>query len=629
MQFLAMSCHQGEIGDRFFAIIEGMVSIHVRPKVEVESTLASAAEKKGGGAGLIKAMLAALSHQKAEAKKEQSLLPPEIPRTSSSMRSEASDVSLGDSMSLSPMMSPTSSLKPERRPSGAARRKAVRVSFFGGDSQELAPQTPDNKPEIMSDESDIQEADESRESIGERETLSVPLRTTDDTRRKSFRERLQGGLFWTGIRKRLAATQADEPASLGKMVNRMGPGAAFGARTLLKKEARTASVQTVEPTKLLVVTREDYVGLLGSMGEARAREAAEFLCRYVLMVETRGGRASDNLHPALRQRMSRTSKSMTSHSLDRGTVLLTHGTETSSTIHILRKGVLAYCYPSQQGRPLPKNWHRSKIGSMNPSQVVSTPGEVVGAYNALLGWKEPATVRVESAHCEVYRLPWTELQRVLTNRVVTLMRDKLQQGHGLRSQVAANQSPKDMLNATANLKLEGAVPSKEQQAVKDALENALDTACSFGGSASHRKRHAEKGTRSERVDDAAAESEFEDAVAAAILKLEDATKKADLWESLRTGEAEVSIASSLPPPITSAAHVRARFFKVLKEDPGLLRMEHFMAQAALDPDKAHLSAWIKKYATSDHLRKHSDLQTLQLLLRRQLKNPQLAARLPL
>lgn len=60
-------CHQGEIGDRFFAIIEGMVSIHVRPKVEVESTLASAAEKKGGGAGLIKAMLAALSHQKAEA----------------------------------------------------------------------------------------------------------------------------------------------------------------------------------------------------------------------------------------------------------------------------------------------------------------------------------------------------------------------------------------------------------------------------------------------------------------------------------------------------------------------------------------------------------------------------------
>ena len=60
-------CHQGEVGDRFFAIIEGMVSIHVKPKVEVESALATAAESKGSGSQLIKTMLAALSQHKAEA----------------------------------------------------------------------------------------------------------------------------------------------------------------------------------------------------------------------------------------------------------------------------------------------------------------------------------------------------------------------------------------------------------------------------------------------------------------------------------------------------------------------------------------------------------------------------------
>ena len=61
-------CHQGEIGDRFFAIIEGMVSIYVRPKTELETMLSSVADKKGGGNSLIKTMLAALSHQKAEAR---------------------------------------------------------------------------------------------------------------------------------------------------------------------------------------------------------------------------------------------------------------------------------------------------------------------------------------------------------------------------------------------------------------------------------------------------------------------------------------------------------------------------------------------------------------------------------
>ena len=59
-------CHQGEVGDRFFAIIEGMVSIHVRPKIEIESALATAAESKGSGNQLIKTMLAALSQHRVE-----------------------------------------------------------------------------------------------------------------------------------------------------------------------------------------------------------------------------------------------------------------------------------------------------------------------------------------------------------------------------------------------------------------------------------------------------------------------------------------------------------------------------------------------------------------------------------
>lgn len=55
-------CKQGEVGDRFFAIIEGMVSVHVRPKNEVETD-------KSKGSALVKTMMAALAqHREMEAR---------------------------------------------------------------------------------------------------------------------------------------------------------------------------------------------------------------------------------------------------------------------------------------------------------------------------------------------------------------------------------------------------------------------------------------------------------------------------------------------------------------------------------------------------------------------------------
>ena len=211
------------------------------------------------------------------------------------------------------------------------------------------------------------------------------------------------------------------------------------------------------------------------------------------------------------------------------------------------------------------------------------------------------------------------------------------------------------------------------QAVKDALENAFSTACSFatagGGGGigasyieamksrpkrplSHRQRPARPALpapRSKPKDQShqshqshqspralAAEREAKEAkeakareakafvenLAKAVAKLKETTQRADLWESLRTGEADaVNAAPSLPPPITSDAHVRARFFKVLKDDPGLLGMEKFLSDCVLDPDKANLNAWIKKYTSSEKLRKHSELQSLQMILRKQVKNP--------
>eukprot|EP00439_Symbiodinium_sp_Y106_P035489 s3907_g4.t1 len=57
--------------------------------------------------------------------------------------------------------------------------------------------------------------------------------------------------------------------------------------------------------------------------------------------------------------------------------------------------------------------------------------------------------------------------------------------------------------------------------------------------------------------------------------------------------------------------------QVLKNEHSMV-MERFIAEAVLDPLKPDLNAWLQKYMKSDFLRKHPDLQDLQLILRRQL-----------
>ena len=114
------------------------------------------------------------------------------------------------------------------------KEESLQLSPFRQESQEADGET--NNKEAQSPESP-----ESPES-----PARSPSSGSKTLRRKSLKDRLRAGLFWSGIKKRLSSA-APVAKDLGKMVNRMGPGAAFGAKTLLKKDARTASVQSVSP----------------------------------------------------------------------------------------------------------------------------------------------------------------------------------------------------------------------------------------------------------------------------------------------------------------------------------------------------------------------------------------------
>ena len=669
-------CKQGQIGDRFYAIIEGLVSIHVRPKLALEEGHAmSAVAERSGNSAFVKAMLTALVAERASR--------PAIPEPAQKDQKDqkvGSKERKGASASVEISPSPSSSIAPSAAgsmtpasfpdlPRGAMRRrKGVRMVLgdegpkdskdsseakrgsvkiqiqFAEPTQEppSLPPSPQAQPPDSPDSPDL-ELESSHSGI--------PSETegTETSSKLNLRTMLQdrGGLFWHGVRSRMKGSKKPQ-VDLGKMVNRLGPGAAFGAKTLLKKEARTASVMTVEPTKLLVVTREDYVALVGSMEEAKRREAAEFLCRHVLQVEVRAGsnRALDHLHPALRQRMVRTSKAMTSCTLDRGSVLLRHGEPDCKEVTILRQGAVAYCYPpGHEGKEAPRSARtlRYAAAAMPASQIVTTAGELIGVYSALLKSPEPATVRVESATCDIYRVPWADLQRVLTQRNVKLLHERLVRTHGARCETLAVHTPKEIFHVTANASLQNTVPSKEQQAVKQAFEKAFDAVSQFAegsgeGLTSEAFIRALKSSKNFGLQSAkkpkpkaapkfvpgsaiAREAErkaaYEKGLEKALVQLHEAAQKAGLWESLQTLDVDREVAKSRQPQQMASSHVRAQFLKVLKNEHSMI-MERFIQEACLDPIKPDLNAWLQKYMKSDYLRKHPDLQELQLILRRQM-----------
>lgn len=690
-------CKQGEIGDQFYAIIEGMVSIHVRPpKIGLEEghAMNTVAEKSGKSA-FVKAMLSALTADRAarpqvpaqqEPAKAGNVEPQ--PQTSASQRSDTSKNLSPSSSVVAPVSSGGSGLAPVPvAPKGAhrGRRHGVRLTFHEDSdeakrsslqlqvplkrssrtpsvAEELStsdreesslPTPPLSPPALASPEPEVAEEEEasSENSLGASPSIS-PMPSEKDPRRRSLRARLQdrGGLFWQGVRTRMKGPSSRKTQDLGKMVNRLGAGAAFGAKTLLKKEARTASVMTVEPTKLLVVTREDYVALLGSMEEAKRREAAEFLCRHVLQVVVPPGAASkraiDHLHPALRQRMVRTSKAMKSCTLDRGSVLLRHGEPECKEVTILRQGAVAFCYPpGHEGKEAPRSARtpRYAAAAMGASQIVTTPGELIGVYSAIFKDPEPATVRVESATCDIYRVPWVDLQRVLTQRNLNLLRERMIRAHGARCETLAVHTPKEMFKVTANESLQNTLPSKEQQAVKKAFEEAFDAVSQFAegsgeGLTSEAFIEAIKSSKNFGLQsakkpkpkavpkpllggaaarEAARKAAYEKGLEKALAQLHEATQKAGLWESLQTSDVEMEAARSRQPQQMASSHVRAQFLKVLKNEHFMV-MERFIAEAVLDPLKPDLNAWLQKYMKSDFLRKHPDLQDLQLILRRQL-----------
>ncbi|CAE7226114.1 unnamed protein product [Symbiodinium microadriaticum] len=157
----------------------------------------------------------------------------------------------------------------------SSRTPSVAEELSTSDREESSlPTPPLSPPALASPEPEVAEEEEasSENSLGASPSISpMPSEKAESPRKAS-------GPRWAVLAGREdtdeGPQQSEVPGSevtqdLGKMVNRLGAGAAFGAKTLLKKEARTASVMTVEPTKLLVVTREDYVALLGSMEEAR------------------------------------------------------------------------------------------------------------------------------------------------------------------------------------------------------------------------------------------------------------------------------------------------------------------------------------------------------------------------
>lgn len=395
---------------------------------------------------------------------------------------------------------------------------------------------------------------------------------------------------------------------------------------------------------------------------------------------------------------------------ERGTVLVQHGDSSSEHVYLLRKGSLAICLPLPS-QPPPKGW-KSRLRSstaastMSASRVITGAGELVGAYHHLLELPEPATIRVESAECELYKLSWAEVQKTLTQRMESELREKVQRCHELRVEAFSGQTPKERFAAAA-IECRKAMKTSEQQEAEEqrkqmenlknmlleqpsedkdaalsetsterhlrmeeledvgvfdvtgggasgagqtfaksprgsgsvsrrgsALSNSLtrtSEGCRLRMPASPRSnpgsrartpngRQAKPGRHepAHGNDEEAREARFRSFLKEAVEKLEsldDVLTEECPATFLRTGE-PMNKVQCQPPPVTSAAYIRAQILQVLSQDTSLA-MQKYVHEAVLDPSKRDLAGWMRKYLTDNvFIKNHPDMQELQLLMRR-------------
>eukprot|EP00930_Biecheleria_cincta_P018576 TRINITY_DN14419_c0_g2_i1.p1 TRINITY_DN14419_c0_g2~~TRINITY_DN14419_c0_g2_i1.p1 ORF type:complete len:1198 (-),score=205.65 TRINITY_DN14419_c0_g2_i1:322-3915(-) len=601
-------CREGLIGDRFFAVIEGKVAVHKRADESEHKSLTG--------------MLTSLRKLAEDEGDEHVKSKPNIFKTIARHRKRI--------MAAEAFQAKTKTKATVRFESGA----------------EEVDEEDDDEEEEEEDAVPENGALPKRAPPSEPASLSITPTSTADFSLRSSK------LF----KRMVASAKAGGAEQLGRQLCRLGAGSAFGAMTLLKKEPRTASCKTLEPTKLFVVLRDHYVALCEAKEEAAEREAIDFLRHHLITQEhlkgpSGAGRIGAVVATAIQQRLNRLAKHITRCTLERGTVLVNHGA-ISKHVWLLRSGTLALCSPPIQasqtsaGNPmqrLPTRLRRGVGAATSASRLITSPGEVIGASHEVLGITEPCSVRVESATCELYKVSWDELKNVFTPKVwKAMLQDKLLQRQGQRG--GQHASPKDLMASAAAECRKARVPSSEQQSVLVAVADAFDAVLRFqdgpgpgnGADALAAAEAAAKGpaalpfrsgrgplgSHSGRKQDPACQGvtdKFEAGLKKAMAALEKATKDANA--ELHDTSQNIQIRNlekpelPRPPPVTSAAHLRAQILQLLKNDTSE-EMKKFITGVILDPQKGDLEAWVKKYLFGEHLKEHEELQDLHLLKRR-------------
>mmetsp|Transcript_30366 Transcript_30366/g.55063 ORF Transcript_30366/g.55063 Transcript_30366/m.55063 type:complete len:1295 (-) Transcript_30366:124-4008(-) len=645
-------CRQGEIGDRFFAILDGRVSVHVsndnfkrfKVKKSVEAfapPTPTATSRQASVESQASDSSAASRMTAGEVKGEHS---PDVPTTS---------VPQGSSHSGTDEESP-------RNP----KKQHFRISFQadGEATSSQATESQDASSQVIAEVKQVEEASTSRDSrerqLEDTETrlaeteVAAPEPKVATRGKPNILEKFRKSV------RRVKKAEVHEP--LGRVVNRLGAGTAFGAITLLQGEARTASCKTVELSKLLVVTRQDYVALVAAMEEAAQSEAIEFMCRHLLHLDFKQGigrRAADHLHPTMQMRLERAAKNLKSVELERGTVLVNHASTAVDNVYMLRKGAVAFCWPvpalpshpPKQARFRKQQRCRGGAGAtMSATKVVTSAGEVIGAYCALLEEAEPASVRVESATCEMFVIPQAELMRVLPLRSKNDLRDKFMKRYG-KTLTPNPMTPKALLEAYAADCRKHEKPMSEEEALSNAVAkvfeavtryadgfgpgmdgaaiDSLRASSAHGGTAGKRGRLQfqrrgnvlpGQGLHSDQENNLEMKAQFREGLKKALGTLEEATQQAGNLKVAWAGASEKTPKHTQPirpPPVTSAAHLRAQVLQVLNQDSSEA-MAKFLHEVQLDPHKGDLNDWIKKLVNSSFMQRHPELQDLQLLVRR-------------